>query len=103
MKQMNRTKLLRYITSEIMSYEELEMTNCILWDFMVDVQKLLDWTIDDGGHEIFYIAIRQYGVEAGSKDYVNERCDALGTPICTIEIKKVREPSRCCHFEVIKY
>lgn len=105
MKQMNRTKLLRYITSEVMAYEELEVTNCILWDFMVDVKNLLNWTMDGRAQaqEPFYIAIRKHGVEAGYKDYVDERCAALGTPICTIEIKKIKEPSIYCEYEVRQY
>ena len=105
MKQMTQTKLLRYVTSDVMTYAELEVTNCILGDVMVDVKKLLNWLIDGRAQaqEPFYIAIRKHGIEAGYKDYVDERCAALGKPICTIEISKMKEPSGYCEYEVRQY
>lgn len=88
MKKMHRTELLRYIAETVLTYEKLEITSHILWDYMCDSKKLLDWLIIGSNTEAFYIAIRKSGLEAGSKEYVKSRCEALGLPIHTMEISK---------------
>lgn len=101
MKQMKRTELIQYIAETVLSYEKLEVTSHILWDFMCDSNKILQWIIDDRNKDVFYIAIRKLGLETGSKEYVDERCAALGKPIHTIEIHKIQD--RYADFEIREY
>ena len=89
MKQMNRTELIQYIAETVLSYEKLEVTSHILWDFMCDSHKIIQWTVDDRNKDAFYIAIRKSGLETGSKENVDKRCAVLGKPIHTIEIHKI--------------
>ena len=100
MKQMKRTELIQYIAETVLSYENLEVTSNILWDFMCDSNKIIQWTYN-GNKDVFYIAIRKLGLETGSKEYVDERCAALGKPIHTIEIHKIQD--RYADFEIREY
>ena len=101
MKQMERTELIQYIAETVLSYEKLEVTSHILWDFMCDSNKIIQWTIDDRNKDAFYIAIRKGGLETGSKENVDKRCAVLGSPIHTIEIRKIQY--RCTDFEIREY
>ena len=98
---MKRTELIQYIAETVLSYEKLEVTSHILWDFMCDSNKIIQWTIDDRNKDAFYIAIRKSGLETGSKENVDKRCAVLGSPIHTIEIHKIQY--RCTDFEIREY
>ena len=101
MKKMNQTELLRYIAETVLTYEKLEVTSCILWDYMCYCSKILDWFIIGSNTEPLYIAISKIGVGAGSKEYVTERCNVLGKAIHLFEIK--RTDKLMCDFEVKEY
>lgn len=100
---MNQTELLRYIAETVLTYEKLEVTSHILWDYMCDAQKLLDWLVTGSDTEAFYIAIRKSGLEIGSKEYVKSRCEVLGLPIHTIEINKNEWDTANYNFKVKEY
>lgn len=102
MKKMNQTELLRYIAETVLTYEKLEITSHILWDYMCDSQKLLDWLVDGRATESFFIAIRKMGVESGSKDYVHERLQSLGSPIHVIKISKSQDYSDGFDYKVVE-
>lgn len=102
MKKMNRNEMLRYIAETVLTYEKLEITSHILWDYMCDSQKLLDWLVDGRATEPFFIAIRKMGVESGNKDYVHERLQSLGSPIHVIKISKAQDYSEEFDYEVVE-
>lgn len=103
MKKMNRTELLRYISETVLTYEKMEVTSHILWDYMCDSQKLLDWLTIGSNTEQFYIAIRKSGLASGTKEQVNELTKILGQSIHTIEICKTQEYFPEYDFEVKEY
>lgn len=102
MKNMNRTQLMRYINNTVMTYENLEVTRNVLWDYMCDCDKILDWLTSGSDAEPLYIAIRKSGLETGSKEHVDSRCSVLGSPIHTIEVRK-DYPNYDHEFEVKEY
>ncbi len=103
MKKMKQNELLRYIAETVLTYEKLEVTRHILWDYMCVCSKILDWFIDGRNTEHLFIAIRKSGLEAGSKEYVKSRLEVLGSPIHTIEISKNEEFTTDYDFEVKEY
>ena len=86
---MSRAELSRYINKTVFTYEKLEGTAHILWDYMDNLSKLLKWTYDNSEREPIIIAIRKLGVEIGDKEYVSDRLRTLGPAIHTIEIYKL--------------
>ena len=88
MKKISRTELLQYIAETVLTYEKLEVTAHILWDYMCDSSKLVNWICEYGMQEPIIIAIRKHGVEIGDKQYVSDRLKVLGQAIHTIEIHK---------------
>lgn len=88
MKKMNRTELLRYISETVLTYEKMEVTRTILWDYMCQSPKILDWLVDGCNSKPLYIAIRKNGTGIGSKDYVNEQCNVFGRVFHTIIVSK---------------
>lgn len=103
MKKMSRTELIRYITETILTYDKLEVTSHIIWDYMCDSSKLVNWICEYGMQEPIIIAIRKNGVEVGNKEYVSERLRVLGEAIHTIEITKIDEFLSGKDFEVKEY
>ena len=103
MKKMGRTELLRYIAETVLTYEKLEVTRCIIWDYMCDSNKILKWICEYSAQEPIIIAIRKHGVEVGNKEYVSERLRVLGEAIHTIEITKIDEFLSGKDFEVKEY
>lgn len=100
MKKMSRTELIRYITETVLTYEKLEVTAHILWDYTCDSSKMISWMCDDRKQEPLIIAIRKHGVEVGNKEYVSERLRVLGEAIHTIEITKLEEYISGKDFEI---
>lgn len=88
MKKMRQTELLQYVAGTVITYDKLEVTRNILWDYMCQSPKILDWLVDGCNSEPLYIAIRKNGTEIGSKDYVNEQCNVFGRVIHTIIVSK---------------
>ena len=87
--RLNRTKLMQKVYNTILDYEMEGDTSSILWDWACDTSKFMNWLIGyENAEEPFYIYIRQSGCEAGTIDYVCERCTALGEPILRIMICK---------------
>ena len=103
MKKMSRTELTRYINKTVFTYENLEGTAHILWDYMDNFSKLLKWICDDSKREPFIISIRENGVDIGNKEYVLDRLQAFGQAIHTIEIHKTEVFVSCNDFEVKEY
>ena len=91
MKKISRTELIRYISETVLTYEKLEVTDHILWDYTCDSSKMISWMCDDRKQEPLIIAIRKHGVEIGDKEYVSDRLRSLGQAIHTIEIYKLEE------------
>ena len=91
MKKMSRAELSRYINKTVFTYEKLEGTAHILWDYMDNFSKLLKWSYDNSKREPLIIAIRKDGVDIGDKKYVSDRLQAFGQAIHTIEITKLEE------------
>ena len=54
------------------------------WDLMVEANKIIEFMQNDS--EPIYIVFRQDGCDAGSRDYVQDRCKALGKPISIIRL-----------------
>ena len=54
------------------------------WDLMVEANKIIEFMQSDS--EPIYIAFRSDGCDAGSRDYVQDRCKALGKPISIIRL-----------------
>lgn len=103
MKKMSRTELLRYIAETVLTYEKLEVTSHIIWDYMCDSSKLVNWICEYGMQEPIIIAIRKHGVEIGDKQYVSDRLKVLGQAIHTIEIHKTEAFISNNDFEVKEY
>lgn len=103
MKKMSRTELLQYIVETILTYDKLEVTKSIIWDYMCDSSKLVNWICEYGMQEPIIIAIRKLGVEIGDKEYVSDRLRTLGQAIHTIEIHKTEVYISCNDFEVKEY
>ena len=91
MKKMSRTELIRYISETVLTYEKLEVTDHILWDYTCDSSKMISWMCDDRKQEPLIIAIRKHGVEIGDKEYVSDRLRSLGQAIHTIEIYRIKK------------
>ena len=91
MKKMGRTELLQYIVETILTYDKLEVTRNIIWDYMSNSSKLISWMCSFREREPIIIAIRKLGVEIGDKGYVSDRLRTLGPAIHTIEIYKLEE------------
>lgn len=89
MKKMSRTELLQYIVETILTYDKLEVTRSIIWDYMSNSSKLISWMCSFREREPIIIAIRKLGVEIGDKEYVSDRLRTLGPAIHTIEIYKL--------------
>lgn len=100
MKKMSKTELLRYIAETVLTYEKLEVTSHIIWDYMCDSSKLVNWICEYGMQEPIIIAIRKHGVEIGDKQYVSDRLKVLGQAIHTIEITKLEEYISGKDFEI---
>lgn len=100
MKKMSKTELLRYIAETVLTYEKLEVTAHIIWDYMCGSSKIISWMCDGHKHEPLIIAIRKYGVEIGDKEYVSDRLRSLGQAIHTIEIHKLEEYTSDKDFEI---
>ena len=103
MKKISRTELIRYISETVLTYEKLEVTAHILWDYTCDSSKMISWMCDDRKQEPLIIAIRTHGVEIGDKEYVSDRLRVLGQAIHTIEITKLEESISVKDFEVKEY
>ena len=103
MKKMGRTELLQYIVETILTYDKLEVTKSIIWDYMCDSSKLISWMCEYGMQEPIIIAIRKHGVEIGDKEYVYDRLKVLGQAIHTIEIHKTEVFIYNKDFEVKEY
>lgn len=103
MKKMGRTELIRYIAETVLTYEKLEVTAHILWDYTCDSSRMISWMCDDRKQEPLIIAIRKHGVEIGDKEYVSDRLRVLGQAIHTIEITKLEESISVKDFEVKEY
>ena len=54
------------------------------WDLMVEANKIIEFMQNDSEH--IYIVFRQDGCDAGSRDYVQGRCKALGKPILILRL-----------------
>ena len=91
MKKTGRTELLQYIVETILTYDKLEVTRNIIWDYMSNSSKLISWMCSFREREPIIIAIRKLGVEIGDKEYVSDRLRTLGQAIHTIEIYKLEE------------
>ena len=91
MKKMGRNELLQYIVETILTYDKLEVTRNIIWDYMSNSSKLISWMCSFREREPIIIAIRKLGVEIGDKEYVSDRLRTLGPAIHTIEIYKLEE------------
>ena len=91
MKKISRTELIRYISETVLTYEKVEVTAHILWDYTCDSSKMISWMCDNRKQEPLIIAIRKHGVEIGDKEYVSDRLRSLGQAIHTIEITKLEE------------
>lgn len=103
MKNMSKTELLRYIAETVLTYEKLEVTAHILWDYMYGSSKIISWMCEYGMQEPIIIAIRKHGVEIGDKEYVSYRLRSLGQAIHTIEIHKTEAFISNNDFEVKEY
>lgn len=103
MKKMGRTELIRYIAETVLAYDKLEVTMCILWDYMCDSSKMINWMCNYREREPLVIAIRKQGVEMGNKEHVFGRLHILGQAIHTIEITKIEEFISGKNFEVKEY
>lgn len=89
MKKMSKTELLRYIAETVLTYEKLEVTRNIIWDYMSNSSKLISWMCSFREREPIIIAIRKLGVEIGDKEYVSDRLRTLGPAIHIIEMHKL--------------
>ena len=54
------------------------------WDLMVEANKIIEFMQTDS--EPIYIVFRYDGCDAGSRDYVQDRCKVLGKPISIIRL-----------------
>lgn len=87
--ELDRTALMQKVYSTILDYEMKGDTSSILWDWACDTSKFMNWLMGyENAEEPFYIFIRRTGCEAGTLDYVCERCATLGEPILRIRIEK---------------
>ena len=103
MKNMSKTELLRYIAETVLTYEKLEVTRNIIWDYMSNSSKLISWMCSFREREPIIIAIRKLGIEIGDKEYVSDRLKVLGQAIHTIEIHKTEVFISNKDFEVKEY
>ena len=103
MKKMSRAELTRYIDKTVFTYEKLEGTANILWDYMCGYSNILKWICDDHKREPLIIAISEHGVDIGDKEYVSDRLQAFGKAVHTIEITKLEEFITGKDFEIKEY
>lgn len=103
MKKMGGTELLQYIVETILTYDKLDVTKSIIWDYMCGSSKIISWLCEYGMQEPIIIAIRKHGVEIGDKEYVSDRLKVLGQAIHTIEIHKTEVFISNKDFEVKEY
>ena len=54
------------------------------WDLMVEANKIIEFMQNDS--EPIYIVFRYDGCDAGSRDYVQDRCKVLGKPILILRL-----------------
>ena len=54
------------------------------WDLMVEANKIIEFMQTDS--EPIYIVFRYDGCDAGSRDYVQDRCKVLGKPILILRL-----------------
>ena len=86
---LNRTKLMQKVYNTNLDYEMEGDTSSILWDWSCDTSKFMNWLMGyENAEEPFYIYIRQSGCEAGTIDYVCERCSEFGGLVLMIKIEK---------------
>ena len=100
---MSKTELLRYIFDTVLTYEKLDVTSHILWDYIWEYSKMINWICEYSAQEPIIIAIRKHGVEIGDKEYVSDRLRSLGQAIHTIEIHKTEAYISNNDFEVKEY
>ncbi len=100
MKKMSINELIRYIAETVLTYDKLEVTKSIIWDYMCDSSKLISWMNSFREREPIIIAIGKRGVEIGNKEYISYRLRFLGPVIHTIEITKLEESISGKDFEI---
>ena len=59
-------------------------SECRAWDLAVEANKIIEFMQTDS--EPIYIVFRHDGCDAGSRDYVQDRCKVLGKPISIIRL-----------------
>jgi len=71
------------------AYENLVGGQWLRSDMELSLKQWERENTDEAGkiHGDFWLAIRRQGVEAGKKDYVKERCNTLGAPLCVIKLE----------------
>ena len=103
MKKMSRTELIRYIAETVLTYEKLEVTAHILWDYMCEASKMAKWMCGCRDDEPILIGILKHGVVVGNKAFLLELIQANGYPIHTIEISKMPDSDSDKDFTVKEY
>ena len=87
--RLNRTKLMQKVYSTILDFDKHGYTSHVLWDWACDTSKFMNWLIGyENAEEPFYIFIRRTGCEAGTLEYVSERCAEFGGLVLMIKIEK---------------
>lgn len=77
-KTVNKTELIRMVNEIVMCEESKDYTAHILWDWMCSATEFIKYLCSyEKKRDPFHIAIRKQGLEAGTEDYVNERCEIL--------------------------
>ena len=89
MKKMSKTELLRYIADTVLTYEKLEVTAHILWDYMCESSNIAKWMCGCCDDEPILIGIMKHSLVVGKKAFLLELIQANGYPIHTIEISKI--------------
>ena len=83
------SKLLYYLHEEMMKEDAKEETSHILWDWTCDSGKIIHFLCDvDKVTDELVVAFRKSGLEAGTEEYVRERCEALGQTYRVIRVTK---------------
>ena len=65
-------------------------------DMKISIEQFYDWQKHDD--EPFFMAVRDHGTEAGTRQHCRERCKKLGAPVYVIAIKREynREGNAMC-------
>lgn len=86
-KELKRSEAVKKCMAIATGYETMYDSYFIHNDMLISLDAYREW-VEKSDRRCFYLAIREKGVESGTKEHVKERCDILGKPVCCIKLEE---------------